>query len=84
MSASPAITTGSGELKPVKLATTVWVEAAPVVTKLLSWSRIRITGWVPKTSPALAVVAEVAIATLVAAPWVRSITWVILARPLEE
>ena len=69
----PFKATGAGSDNPVSEAVMVAVEEAPVETRLLSTSRMRTAGWVPKTWPDLEVAAEVAMSILVATPCVRSI-----------
>ena len=64
----PVKVTGAGSETPVRAAVIVAVDEAPVETRLLSTSRIRTAGWVPKTWPDLEVAAEVTMSILVAAP----------------
>ena len=69
---------------PVLVTVTEATEDAPVVTRLLSWSRISTSGWMAKSIPERDVSAELTIANFTAAPWVRSIVWVMSDSPVVE
>ena len=68
MSTSPESVTGYGALRLSRATVTVSIEDGPVETKLLSWSKIRITDWVTKFTPERELPAGVKTLSLVAAP----------------